>query len=202
MKRKILSSVIFGLMFSLAVPITAAERPYYFGIGAGEADSDKFCDLPGGVSLVGSCDDTDTSWKIFGGYQFTEIWGAEVAYVDLGKFTASGNLTVPPDTLSFSDQEEVQTISLLGTARLPITDQFGVFGKVGAFYWDAEADFTADGVSGSEDDDGVDLTFGVGAQYDFTDRLGARIEWERFTNVGDEDESDIDLLSAGIVFWF
>ena len=47
---------------------------------------DACTDLPSGLS----CSDTDTAWKIFGGYQFSRYFAAELGYNDFGKATASG----------------------------------------------------------------------------------------------------------------
>jgi len=45
----------------------------------------------------------------------------------------------------------------------------------------------------------------MGAQYNFTKTVGLRAEWERYFNVGDPDstrESEIDMITAGVIFKF
>ena len=48
-------------------------------------------------------------------------------------------------------------------------------------------------------DDGIGLTYGVGANIHFTRRWSARLEWERFVDVGD---GDVDLGSLGMMYKF
>jgi OOP family OmpA-OmpF porin len=69
------------------------------------------------------------------------------------------------------------------------------------FVWGVELD----GAGGSESASGTGLSYGIGLQYDFTNTTGLRLDWERFADVGDEDktgQSDVDMLSAGLVFRF
>ena len=90
-------------------------------------------------------------------------------------------------------------------SNLAIDDNFGVFGKLGFFRWDLESRATVGGDSGSLDDDGTDFTFGIGARYSLNENFAIRAEWELFNELGDEDttgESDVNLLSAGVVFSF
>jgi hypothetical protein len=46
--------------------------------------------------------------------------------------------------------------------------------------------------------------FGFGASFDIGKTAAVRIEWERFMDVGESDtgQSDVDLLSASLVFRF
>jgi hypothetical protein len=39
-----------------------------------------------------SCEDSDTSWKLLGGYRFNRYIGVEASYVDWGEVTASVNI--------------------------------------------------------------------------------------------------------------
>src|SRR5258708_20896207 len=63
------------------------ETGAYAGLSLGQSKAKDGCS---GVTGTGvSCDDKDTAWKIFGGYQFMRYLGAEVAYTDFGKVKAS-----------------------------------------------------------------------------------------------------------------
>jgi opacity protein-like surface antigen len=51
----------------------------------------------------------------------------------------------------------------------------------------------------------ANLKVGVGAGYDFTDKFGVRVEWERFFDLGDDSvggKSDVDFVSIGLVIRF
>lgn len=168
---------------------------FYVGVGVGHSDQKDACD-----DISGSCDDTDTGWKIFAGYEFNQYLSLEGGYADLGESDADTIVLGIP----VSADAEITGFFLSGIASWPINDSFSVFGKLGAIYWDVETDADGGGISVSEDENGTDLMFGVGAQYDFTDNIGIRAEWERFNDVGDSDtgESDIDLISGSLVYRF
>ena len=45
--------------------------------------------------------------------------------------------------------------------------------------------------------------FYIGARWDFTKRLGVRVEWQRYESLGGGlVETDVDALSIGIIFSF
>ncbi len=81
---------------------------------------------------------------------------------------------------------------------MPVNEQFSVFGKIGLFLWDAEANDTTGGAAFSAKEDGTDLSFGVGVGYHFTRNLGIRAEWEMF----DTNDADASLLSVGVLWRF
>jgi OOP family OmpA-OmpF porin len=91
---------------------------------------------------------------------------------------------------------------------LPIADRFSIFGKIGLYKADTDLDVTVPGLgSASESDSNTDLTFGVGARYDFTRNLGVRLEWQRYQDVGGDFagvtlESDIDVISVAVIWKF
>jgi OOP family OmpA-OmpF porin len=59
----------------------------------------------------------------------------------------------------------------------------------------------------SESDSNTDLTYGVGARFDFARNLGVRLEWQRYQDVGGEffgvtAESDVDVMSVAVIWKF
>jgi opacity protein-like surface antigen len=67
--------------------------------------------------------------------------------------------------------------------------------------WDV--DLSGDG--GSIAETGTSITFGLGFQYNFTKRLAARAELQRYSDVGNDHttgKSDVDVLSIGLVIKF
>ena len=157
----------------------------YIGAGAGITSAD-FCDDIAGSGL--SCDDEDTGLKIFGGYKFTPNFAVEGAWIDLGE----ASITVGVNTATV----EVDGFQVAAVGILPINPQWSVFGKLGAFMWDASVNSNIPGATGS--DDGTDIMFGFGGMWNITPQFGLRAEWERF----DIDSNDVDFLSVGIQFNF
>lgn len=189
-----------GLLgFTLMAPGLMFAQSWYAGVGAGESSMKD-----AGEALLGtSFDDSDTGWKVYGGYLFNPTVtlepniGVELGYIDFGEFTGSGG--------GASDNWEATGISLSLVGLLPLEHQFSLLAKIGATRWDVDDQFTVGGIPFAASETGTDFSFGVGAQYDFTQQVGARLEWERFTDVGDENitgQSDLDLLSLSAVFQF
>ena len=178
----------------------AQDAGFYAGAAVGQSRAKDACE---GVTIA--CDDKDTGWKVFGGYQFNKNFGAEVGYVDLGKATANGVIT----GVAVSADAKVKGFEVLGVGTLPIANNFSAYGKLGFFRWDLDVSATG-AISGfsatvSASETGTDFTFGLGLKYDFAKNIGARLEWQRYNDIGKESttgKSDADLLSLGIVFKF
>ena len=116
-------------------------------------------------------DEDDTGFKIFGGYQFHRNIAAELGYGLL--FDKSG--------------VDVTSMEALAVGMFPVTNNISLIGKLGLAMIEAE------GPGGSEDE--TELTWAIGAQWDFTKNLGARLQWQRY-----ETDDAIDFLSIGVVW--
>jgi len=163
---------------------TAAAQGY-IGVGAG-LTTVNLCDDLFALGAT-SCDDEDTGLKLFGGYKFNPNFAVEGAWIDLGEVSASaGGGTVTA---------EVDGLQVAAVGMIPINPQFGVFGKIGVYMWDATVSATG---FGSVSDDGHDIMFGAGVSWNLTSKFGLRAEWERF----DIDGDDLDFLSVGVQFNF
>jgi OmpA-OmpF porin, OOP family len=173
------TKLIGAIFVALGMTGTAlAENGFYAGASIGQATVDA-CE---GVT---NCDDEDTSWKIFGGWELHRNIAIEAAWVDLGEISGSfGGLAV---------SAEADGWTLAGKGMLPLNEQFGVFGKLGMIMWDVEGGGAASGI----DDDGTDLIYGLGAQYMFSDRFGIVGEWEWY-----DIDDDVDLFSIGALLKF
>jgi OmpA-OmpF porin, OOP family len=184
---------------SLALPLAAgaqmmsrdsqASGPY---VGADIGQS-KFRDGCGGFS---GCDDKDTSWRVFGGYQLNRNFAAEVGYTDFGSVAANA-----PGASSTADSHAWE---LTGVGMIPIVGGLSAYGKLGGYYGRIETSGTVGAVPVSASETNTGLTYGLGAQYDFTKNLGLRAQWQRYNNVGGNStgETDIDAMTVGVLFRF
>ena len=155
-----------------------AQNGFYAGASIGQSTID-------GCSGLTNCDDEDTAWKIFGGWEMNKNIAFEAAWVDIGKIRGSiGGSAV-------SAKIDGWTLAAKGT--LPLNDQFSVYGKLGMISWDAKGGGAASGI----DDDGTDLMYAIGAQYMFNDKFGIFGEWEWY-----DIDDDVDLLSIGALIKF
>ena len=181
------------LLCGLVAASQASAQGFYIGGSVGQSNFDDSNAIPDLIT-AGTVDGSDTGYKIFGGYQFNQHFGLELAYVDLGKASYSGNFFGVPVT-GGSVKTSGFNFSAVGT--LPLGSNFALFGKAGFFTWESKASDTTGGVPFSGTENGTDLSLGIGASYNFTKNFAVRAEWERFKAVG-----DIDLLSIGAVYKF
>jgi OOP family OmpA-OmpF porin len=125
--------------------------------------------------------DDDTALKIFGGYQINRSFAAEFGYSDLGDVTARGT------------NVKASAWELIGLGKFPLGNQFYIYGLAGLAKINAET--TVSGLRVS--DDSTELTLGFGLQYDFSPKVGARLQWQRY-----DTSSEIDVVSVGAVYKF
>jgi hypothetical protein len=121
-----------------------------------------------GSSDLGS--ETDTTMRAFGGFQFHPNIAVEIGYGFLYDKGAT----------------EVTALEVVGVGMYPVAPQFSVLGKLG--FANIEVD-----VGGSSDDK-TELVFGIGAQYDVTRNLGARLMFTRYNTSDAVDVIGIQAL--------
>lgn len=148
--------------------------------------------------------DTDNGYKAFVGWQFNPNWAIEGGYVDLGSYGYFLD-TTPAGTLSGDIDLRGLYVDLVG--RMPITERFSLFARIGAIYAEADTRFFGTGAVNVLDPnptaEEVKMKFGAGMEFAFTRALSMRIEAERY-RVDDAigNTGDIDMLSAGLVWRF
>ena len=214
MKRSAL--ILLFTMFSFFLIPTAfcfADdfNHWYLGAGYGYSETDAgITDLTGGATA----DENDSGWKIVGGYQINKYLGIELSYIDFGTARLSGDAgasakinnvkVISPVTGGYAEAD-ASTTSLTGVAYLPldvtelnVINKMALFGKIGAHYWDVDYTIGALNTSRSlSDEDGIDISFGLGFCYSFDENLAFRVEAERFKMV-----EDVDYFSGGFIIRF
>jgi len=176
--------VVSSASFAQAKPPAPADTGFYLGASVGQSTSD----CPGGL---GSCDDSDTAYRVFGGYQFNRNLAIEGGYAPLGEISGN-NLTL-----------EANAWDLVGVGIWPLNPQFSIYGKLG--FYNAEAKLSGP-ISGKKTT--TDLTYGLGGQFNLNKNLGFRLEWQRYSGVesptiaGVSGDSDIDVISLGALWKF
>jgi OOP family OmpA-OmpF porin len=182
-------SMAQGTMDSMKKAVTGPESGWLVGGSVGQSKIKVDCS---GFS----CDDTDTAFRVFGGYNFNKHFGVELGYADLGKVTLSGG--------GLTASVEAKAWDLMAVGTLPIGDKFGVYGKLGMYR--AESDLSSNTpLIGSASDTNTDITYAIGAQYNFTKNLGIRAEWQQYKKVGSDNtggDGDVDVMSIGVVYYF
>lgn len=211
------------LLLGFASPAILAQSSWYVGASIGQSVIDAtsgevergFLVDDGFVASGTTLDKSDTGGKAYLGHRFNRFLAAEAGYLDLGK--ASFNTTIvsaPPGTtpappFPIHATAKADGLFLSGLVHLPLTDSFSFFAKAGLLRWEAE--FT-ERIAGtgitrvSRNERNTDAAYGLGLQWQFTQLVGARAEWERLENVGrgigGREGRDVDFVSAGLFVRF
>ena len=162
--KKILLAGAVAAMFA-AAPVFAQG---YIGLGVGSSKISGF-DTTG----VNGGNTNKSLVKIYGGFQITPNWGAELQYSDLGKRDLTGPGLA---TGSFGASQ----LSLAGTGTLPLGSGFSLLGKLGVSGNRINTSGTS--VTGTSSKTGV--LVGIGAAYSITPALSVRVEYEDFGSMG------------------
>lgn len=188
-KRIVALGGVAALGLGLGVAAHAAqEEGVYAGIGLGKAtvEDDGF-----------NFDDDATGFKVFGGYLLNRYFGAEITYFDAGE-TSQG---ISPGIVGINGlvlDVEVTGFNFSALGRLPVNENFALFGKFGVATYNIDGTFRIGNTTlASADDDEDDISYGVGAAF----RLGAfevRGEYEAI----DVDGGDFNLLMVSGAYRF
>lgn len=154
--------------------LSSVANPIYFGGTIGSSEGSTYCDGATG------CEDSDTAWKVFGGYKITEKLAVEGAYLNIGDLYKNGQ------------NSDISAFTINGVGTLPVTEKFDVFGKLGATRW------SSDNTGGSES--GFGMTYGVGAKMNLNETTKLRAEWEKVTDIetSNTEKTDVNVLSLGV----
>lgn len=199
---------LVGAIGLAASPFSVSAEGLYIGAGLGQSKVDAVeCSPEIRVSfsdVACSADETDTAFKIFGGYEFASQSGSpffgaiEIGYVDFGEVSISGvDSFYGVSRMSWDSSG----FNLAAIGALQANDWLSVMGKVGLLRWDWDVDFRNEDEiieDFSDSDSGTDIMFGIGANFSLTEQARVRVEWERF-EIGDED---VDLMSASFTYRF
>ena len=198
MRKLVLSALT--MMVCLSMPGSVWAKAY-LGVSGGWSMMDA------GISSVGggaSLEEDDLGFKLFAGVDCSPMMTVEFFYADLGSTELKGNdgdsYVHNGQTCYFlSDgitlKSDVTSYGLAMLWRWPITDDLTAIGKVGYHGWDIDADISPLAGNTCLSDSGSDWLLGVGLQADLTERLAARIEFERYMM----DSRDTDFISLGLL---
>jgi OOP family OmpA-OmpF porin len=200
-----------------AVAIAAIMAAGIAGPAAAQSKDDSGIYLGGGIgysqykdtckNLIVACDDTDTAWRAFAGYQWNRNWMLELGYGNYGEVNGSGQSTAGPGTFL----RETYGADISGIGSFNITTRLALFGRLGAYMMRTTFDQDIPGVLQAHDaKTNSGLMFGAGASY-MLGPLGVRAEWLRYDNVGGgstgpqgftDNKDEIDVFALSLLFRF
>lgn len=182
-----LSKVIAAVLVFGTAATPALADGYYGALDIGQTNAKDTC--TGGPT--GGCKDTSTAHRIAGGYQFTTMWGAEVSYGDYSRSTLGGT----------TGKWEANGLQASGTGTFPLVHAFSVIARAGI----ARTDLGSTVAGTPRSATSTTLGFGVGAQYDFSEGVAFRAQYENLGTVGNANTTGttkISFVSVGAVLRF
>jgi OmpA-OmpF porin, OOP family len=185
-----IAAVAAGILL-MPCAVMGQEGQFYLGGSFGQAEASGFCGdmntLVAGIGVVSNCDEKDSAWKLFGGYQINPNVAVEVTYFNYGGVAATGQTFGVP----FRVTGDATAFGIAGVGIVPL-GRLALFGKFG--FLRSEVDVAASGVggSGSESDSETGIHFGLGAMLEITKNVSLRAEWES------NDELEVDMMSVGV----
>jgi outer membrane autotransporter protein len=119
----------------------------------------------------------------------SKMLGAELSYVDLGRLDRNGG------------DVRAKGVNLGLVGRLPLSDQFNVFGKIGVVYgWTRTGSPLAGVATGNKSD--MNVSYGLGAQYDINRQWALRGDWDAYRLEFSGGRDTVSLFSVGGVYKF
>lgn len=162
----------------------------YIGGGLGLADSD--------VSCAGSgCDSSDTGFKLFGGYHFTPELALELSYIDFGSARRVGGYLVTVDQATSAFGASAAYTYKLNTA-------WSLQGRLGLASVDSKATAAVPiiGASTSDSESNTAVLFGLSLGYAIAPHLTVHAGWDFTSGKLQGEDSNVNLLSAGLSYSF
>lgn len=162
-----------SLAAALALPALAlADTGLYVDGAVGQASVDDE-----------GIDDNDTSLRLGVGWRFVENFGAEIGFQDLGEVgeeVAIGGATASVEADGFY-------AGVAGKIPLYDTDMgFYLSARAGMYFWDATGRARQGTTSIRIDDSDSDFYVGVGGGYDFNEKFGVGLTYDRY-QLGDDN---------------
>ncbi len=195
MRMRSFSAVVaVGFLLVFAAPAADAGG-FYVGGSVGQTSADTgFVDS--GFTPGLSVDDTNTGFKVFGGYSILRFLAVEAAWVDVSEVSVEMSTPTPVTMTSGADGFSVEAMGIL-----PLGKGFQLFAEYGMYMWDGTVALVSSDPlipSGSASDDGTDPTYGLGVGWNFKGPGSLRFEMERYAM----EEMDVDMYSLGFSFSF
>lgn len=175
--------------------------------------ADTFNGVPTQNLAIGT-DDTDLSYAAQFGYRFTRYLALEFSLAQYGDLRSHARANIDlgngfvPVGIDLTFHIGGPKVSAIGI--LPVNDKFEFYGQVGVLFATSEREFLVK-VNGSTDSfgsakaDSTELALGVGAAWHVNQMYTIRAQYERLSDVGDEQRTgteEVGTASLGLIVRF
>jgi hypothetical protein len=131
--------------------------------------------------------DIEVSYNDFGEASLSGVSGNQFKFgSDTYQFTATASLAVSATSVGIAAKQKVE-----------LSEGIMLYGKLGVHQWESKFSVTSTNTTGSLDDDGADVFYGVGLELSIADLKG-RIGYSLY----DLDGEDVDSINLGFIFNF
>ena len=181
-----MKEILFAAALAASLVCSPALAQVYLGGSLGKiTHHQNRNDWRAGAGFDSTFKDTDTSYKLYAGYQLDKNFGFEGGYYDFGRYKARiagggdvGNAEIKTDSWN---------AFAVGTAHAG--NSLSAFGKVGVTSNRSTMSFASAGIAFNRSDQGTarrtSFAWGVGGAYSFNKNLDLRLEFEDFGKAGE-----------------
>jgi OOP family OmpA-OmpF porin len=158
----------------------------YVGLNAGRSDF-----MVGNGVGIFNHDQGDTAYNIYAGGYFSNNFGVEIGYTDFGSVNRAGGRT----------KADGLNLSLVG--KLPVSNMFNLLGKIGATYGRTDVSSAAGSGVTAGTENGFDWSYGVGAEYSFTPKWSAVVQYdEHYLKFPGSGRDRVSAATLGVRYGF
>jgi len=189
MKKQIL---LAGVLSALTLP-ALAEGFYVVGdVGESKVEFDAGNNY--------SLSKTDTTYSLGVGFDINNFFAIEVAYRDLGTIKDDGDYYDQYGDYSWSTKRDTTAIQASVVGKLPISNVFDVYGRLGFAKIDLDYKYSEDtGYRESSSDSENKALFGVGASFNVTPEFAIRAEYNQYAKI---EDTKFSALTVGATYRF
>ena len=184
MKKALFTAAALAVLQAMTPLAALADDGFYLGGSVGSASLSEDFD---GFNV----DSDSTAIRLVAGWQINDYLSVEGGYQNFGAFEQS--FTVNGQTVDLSLDADGFTLG--GTGSLPLSDRFALYGRVGAFFWDGDAEIN--NVSQARPED-TNLYLGAGVSFALAVRLKLIVDWTRYNL----DDTESNVISLGLTYGF
>jgi OOP family OmpA-OmpF porin len=184
MKKALLTVATLAALLVLT-PLTAlGDDGFYVGGSVGSASLSEDFD---GFNV----DSDSTAFRLVAGWQINDYLSVEGGYQNFGAFEQTFTVNGEPVDVSL----DADGFMLGGTGSFPLSDRFALYGRVGAFFWDGDAEIN--NVSQARPED-TNLYLGAGVSFALTGQLKLIVDWTRYNL----EDTESNVISLGFTYGF
>ena len=175
-----------------AASVASAQSVYIGGAG-GVTRSNADC------TGTLSCDNSDTGWKAYVGYNINPMFGVEVVGYDMG---ATTGVVFIPGFNPINASLKTTGFALAGVINVPLGASADLIGRLGVASNKLKVDATSGNLSGSDSETSTQALWGIGLAFKVSPSVAIRTEIDGTTATYAGENFNSTLFSLGVSIKF